>query len=143
MIGLITTFPDDNDVQKILHTDTFFPAPKYWYFPEEVNEGAFVYVKNSIDLNKNHLDWIYKRSCAVANGDKSRGLGDEQGSLRITIEELTSLGLKAEAVCVKPNTLVVANTYGFHCRNNVTRPVTRRSLHGSVRLEHPFRWNYK
>ena len=49
--------PDDNDEQKVIHSDTFFPAIKYWYFPEDVMEadGPFHYVPYSVIIEDDNI----------------------------------------------------------------------------------------
>jgi len=134
--------PDDNDEQKYVHMDTFFPALKFWYFPDSVHEeqGPFVYVKKSPVLNTAKLEWYHTQSVKVCEGtyDKARGRGQPEGSFRINKLELSSLGLFAEPVPVRKNTLVIANVGGFHGRGNTTDPHTRSALHGSVRSRSPF-----
>ena len=41
--------PDNNDVQKVMHMDTFFITVKFWFFPEDVtiDDGPFCYVPKS------------------------------------------------------------------------------------------------
>ena len=53
-------------------------------------------------------------------------------------EDLEAMNLKLEPVAVKPNTLVIADTSGWHCRGEVTKPSIRNALHGAIRVETPF-----
>ncbi|MEK9697069.1 MAG: hypothetical protein VW270_15005, partial [Candidatus Poseidoniales archaeon] len=46
----VVNTPQDNDVQKVFHMDTFFPAWKFWYFPHDSRgpgTGNFRYVRDS------------------------------------------------------------------------------------------------
>ena len=133
---------DDNDEQKDYHLDTFFPALKFWWFPEDVDidQGPFVYVKNSPIMSDEKLDWYYKQTCLVTDGswDKSRRRGHPEGSLRVDETELFLMNLHACPVPVKANTLVIANVGGFHGRGHVAGEHIRRAIHGSVRIANPF-----
>ena len=126
----------DGDVQKYLHSDTYFPAYKYWYFPNEVREedGPFAYVPQSHRLTKNLLEWYYKQSIDIVEGRVTdRTYGHAEGSFRIFPEELETLGLKEITFPVKANTLLIANVFGFHRRSEVTQEGYRDSIHGSIR----------
>ena len=140
-IQKIINKPDDDDIQKVFHSDIFFPAVKFWYYPEEVtHEGALQLVPNSADLtNEKILEWHYHQSCkATENGyDRWRGIGHKQGSLRIAMDEIRYLGLYRQTMKVKPNTLIVANVNGFHRRSDVSTPTHRNAIHGSIRIHKP------
>ena len=134
--------PDDGDVQKVFHTDIFFPAIKYWYFPNEVKEeyGPFQYVEKSVDLTQKLLDFYYEQSILISEDkwDRSRDKSHREGSMRIMNEEIDKLGLIRRSVPVKANTLVVANVAGFHARGHCTVPHIRDAVHGSIRIDRPF-----
>ena len=134
--------PDDGDVQKVFHTDIFFPAIKYWYFPSEVKEeyGPFQYVENSVDLTEKLLDFYYQQSILISEDkwERSRDKSHREGSMRIMNEEIDKLGLKRRSVPVKANTLVIANVAGFHARGHCTEPHIRDAVHGSIRIDRPF-----
>jgi hypothetical protein len=49
------------------------------------------------------------------------------------------MGLVRKSVSVPANTLVIANVGNFHARGNVTKEWTRNSIHGSIRINEPFR----
>jgi hypothetical protein len=106
------------DPQKVLHADTFHPTMKAWFFIDEVtpDKGPFTYVPGSHRLTWARLKWEYRRSI------EGRHLHDgysEKGSMRAEPADLAELGLPApKAICARPNTLVVADTHGFHCRGD-------------------------
>ena len=133
---------DDNDEQKILHSDIFFPAIKFWYFPDEVKEeyGPFNFVEADM-ISEKMLDFFYEQSMLICEDkwDRKRDRSHPEGSLRIFDDEIEAMGLKRRAVSVKANTLVIANVGGFHARGNVIKEWTRNSVHGSIRIEQPFR----
>lgn len=126
------------DPQKSLHSDTFHPTMKAWLFLEDVAEdgGPFTYVPGSNRLTEKRTRWEYNRSLVAA------GLGDgyaDKGSFRIGEDELAGLELPStKSFAVKANTLVIANTFGFHRRGD-TRPgkVTRLEIWAMSRVN-PF-----
>ena len=134
--------PDDNDVQKVCHSDTFFPALKWWYFPQAVNndQGPFTYCVNSNILTRKRLEFIHAQSIAISQGrvEDFRTYGHAEGSYRATADELAAMGVKPTRVAVPANTLVVANVFGFHNRSSVSDPHVRNAIHGSIRTPNPF-----
>jgi hypothetical protein len=116
------------DPQLDLHADTFHPSLKAWYFLTDVPEDGrpLTYVAGSHRLSAERLAWEKRRSMEVlANGD----LLSRRGSLRISAGELHELRLPQPTVFAVPaNTLVVADTCGFHARADSHRPTTRVEL---------------
>ncbi|HEX7741146.1 MAG TPA: phytanoyl-CoA dioxygenase family protein, partial [Sphingobium sp.] len=104
------------DPQLKLHADTFYPAMKAWYFLEDVplESGPFSYVRGSHRLTPERLRWEKSRSLTARDGDCRLSA---RGSLRIAEGELAGLGLPAPtAFAVPANTLIIADTFGFHAR---------------------------
>jgi hypothetical protein len=137
----LLNLPDDEDEQKVFHSDTFFPCVKFWYFPKAVtvNDGPFWYVPNSVELTPELIAWHEARVEDLKN-DKAeawRGQGHLEGSFRTCPGEIAELGLKPIPVTVEADTLVIANVFGFHKRGDVKEPKHRVSIHGSIRIE-PF-----
>lgn len=116
------------DPQTNLHADTFHPTMKAWLFLEDVapDDGPLTYVAGSHCLTPERLAWERERSLSV------RGEGDylsARGSFRIDVAELAGLGLPQPSAFVVPaNTLVVADTFGFHARARSSGPSTRIEL---------------
>lgn len=116
------------DPQTSLHADTFHPSMKAWLFLEDVapEDGPLTYVAGSHRLTPERLAWEHVRSLAV------RDSGDylsARGSFRIEREDLATLGLPAPTTFAVPaNTLVIADTFGFHARAHSSRPSTRIEL---------------
>ena len=133
---------DDKDEQKVLHKDIFFPAIKFWYFPDEVKEeyGPFNFVEADM-VSEPMLDFFYEQSnmIAIDAWDRSRDRSHPEGSMRIFDHEISDMGLVRKSVAVPANTLVIANVGNFHARGNVTKEWTRNSIHGSIRINEPFR----
>jgi hypothetical protein len=117
--------PGPADPQTDLHTDTFHPTVKAWLFLTDVapDEMPFVYVPGSHRLTPQRLDWERRMSIAA-----SRQLPQDQHRLVRALDpaRLGELGLPPpRAIAVPANTLVVADTFGFHARGPSARPATR------------------
>jgi hypothetical protein len=114
-----------SDPQTSLHADTFHPSMKAWLFLHDVlpEDGPLTYVPGSHRVTPERLAWERRRSLEV------RDSGDflsARGSFRIERSELAGLGLpQPTAFAVPANTLVIADTFGFHARAASTRPSTR------------------
>ncbi|UYY76458.1 phytanoyl-CoA dioxygenase family protein [Sphingomonas sp. R1] len=118
----------DPDPQTRLHADTFHPTLKAWFFLNDVEEedGPFSYVPGSHRLSQERLAWERARSMTA---QASSDFLSARGSLRIDESELAALGLPpAQRFPVPANTLVVADTCGFHARVAASRPSRRLEL---------------
>jgi len=136
--------PDDNDEQKVAHSDIFFPAVKFWYFPDRVEDGlgAFNYTTgHNNQLTYKMLDMLYTMSVEACFGTYApwRGRGHVEGSFRFSPEELAECGMSCDPVPVEANTLVIANVFWPHRRGDTIKKVTRSAIHGSIRVKQPFR----
>jgi len=116
------------DPQKNLHADTFHPSMKSWLYLQDVGaeDGPLSFVPGSQRLTRRRIVWEYRRSlCARRLKDGH----SENGSFRATREDLAFLGLPDPiALTVPANTLVIANTFGFHCRGQAAPGRTRREV---------------
>ncbi len=125
------------DPQTRLHADTFHPTMKAWFFLTDVaeDEGAFSYVPGSHRLTPARLDWEGEMSLrARRHADRLCA----RGSFRIDESELKTLGLPpVRRLAVAANTLVVADTFGFHARGPSARSTVRIELWGYDR-RNPF-----
>jgi hypothetical protein len=113
------------DPQTDLHIDTFHPTVKAFYFLTDVeeDEGPFVYVPGSHRLTDKRLRWEYAQSIGAATSADRLA---SRGSLRATPAEIAAMGFAAPRVFAVPaNTLVVADTVGFHARGLSARPSVR------------------
>lgn len=130
-----TVGPDDP--QCILHADTFHPTVKAWLFLTDVDEdeGPFTYVAGSHRLTPQRRAWERRMSQGMAQ--QSDRL-TQRGSFRVQPEELDGLGLpQPTKFAVPANTLVVADTHGFHARGVSVRPSRRVEVWASGR-RNPF-----
>lgn len=128
-----------NDPQTDLHSDTFHSTAKAWLFLHDVgpDDGPFCYVPGSHLLTPERLQWEYEQSLTACTDPRSH---HGYGSLRVTRPELQRFGYVPEAIPVKANTLVVADTRGFHGRTPSRKPTMRISLDVYLRRSPFFPW---
>jgi len=117
------------DPESDLHSDIFFNTHKAWLYLEDVQmeNGPLVAVKGSHRLSMGQLGYLYQESTS-----------NNKGSRRITPEELTKLGMNETIMTVPKNTLVIANTCGYHRRIRGEPGKERFALHWTMRAN-PFR----
>lgn len=107
---------EESDPQEVLHADSFHASLKSWLFLNDVaiNEGPFTYVPGSHRFTAERLAWERARSLADPLAIDRLSA---RGSPRIGSEDLAGLKLRPpQSVAVPANTLVVADTVGFHAR---------------------------
>ena len=119
---------DEEDREASLHSDIFYNTHKCWLYLTDVEEkdGPLVFVRRSHKTSIAQLKRIYHHS-----------IDPEHNSRRISQEELEQLGLKEEIMASPKNTLVIANTCGYHRRLKGQPGGQRYALHVSMR-SHPF-----
>ncbi len=130
-----------SDPQTELHSDTFHSTAKLWLFLEDVGEedGPFVYVPGSHRLTDERLQWEHQQSLTARDNPR---LHHTLGSFRLKESQLGALGYgQSRTFSVKANTLVVADTYGFHRRSPSYIPTKRIELHGHLRSNPFIPWN--
>lgn len=125
------------DPQTQLHADTFHPTAKAWLFLEDVAEddGPVAYVPGSHRLTAARLDWERQQSLTARDSpDRMHA----EGSFRISDADRVALSLPpAVRMAVPANTLVVADTSGFHARSPSRRPSHRVEIYATLR-RNPF-----
>lgn len=125
------------DPQTLFHSDTFHATAKGWMFLRDVavEDGPFSYVPGSHRLTPGRLAWEHEQSLTAA---QSKNFIHARGSFRATEEELRAMGYPPfVAFPVPANSLVIADTHGFHARRPSARPSTRLAVYGSLRVN-PF-----
>lgn len=117
------------DIQAAIHSDTFHPTHKVWLYLTDVSEddGPLVYYPGSHRLGISTLRAIYRESNA-----------ENAGSRRLDEAEVARRGLAARSFTCPANTLVVADTCGYHGRVQGRPPGSRTALHMELRPP-PFR----
>ncbi|HVF37117.1 MAG TPA: phytanoyl-CoA dioxygenase family protein [Sphingomicrobium sp.] len=135
--SIVTGLDGPPDPQVNVHSDTFHPSLKAWLFLTDVadDEAPLTYVAGSHRLTPARLEWEREKSISVRDhGDRL----SQRGSFRIGADELAALGLPPPTrFAVKANTLVVADTFGFHARGVARRPTVRAEL-WAFRRRSPF-----
>lgn len=118
--------------QNQLHSDTFFTTHKVWFFiePVKLEDGPLCFVPCSNRLSLKRLIFDYTKSINFAD------LTDY--SFRVEPKDRTFLGCMDQALTCPENTLVIANTRGFHRRKNATAGHSRKQIHFCIRTNNPF-----
>jgi hypothetical protein len=128
LVYLQAIFPNSRsgaiDPQTRVHADTFHPTLKAFYFLEDVGpeDGPFCYVRGSHRLTPGRLAWEHAESVRRA---RSQDVLTARGSPRAAPADLDAMGFPPPApLDCRANTLVVADTFGFHARGvaRSTRP---------------------
>lgn len=125
------------DPQTSIHSDTFQPTAKAWLFLQDVGEddGPFSYVAGSHIVTPQRYAWEKEIS---ENANSIEVKYSARGSLRTTVDNLAALGYPPPTIMtVKANTLIVADTHGFHARCDSPNETTRMEIYGSLR-RNPF-----
>ncbi|TAD77886.1 MAG: phytanoyl-CoA dioxygenase [Sphingomonadales bacterium] len=128
---------NEPDPQETLHADSFHSSMKAWLFFNAVGveNGPFTYVPGSHRFTPERLAW-----------ERDRSLKDPQaidrlsarGSPRVDSRDLAAMRLpEPRAIAVPANTLVVADTVGFHARGPSLVPGERVELWSYAR-RNPF-----
>ncbi|MCH7628736.1 MULTISPECIES: phytanoyl-CoA dioxygenase family protein [Novosphingobium] len=115
------------DPQLRLHADAFQPSAKAWLFLDDVapDEGPLTYVPGSHRLTPQRIAWEKAMSLAAPQAERLTA----RGSFRVGPNDLAEMGLSPpRAFAVPANTLVVADTYGFHARGPSVRPSRRTEI---------------
>ncbi len=122
------------DPQQTFHADTFHATAKSWLFLRDVavEDGPFSYVPGSHRLTKARLEWEHEQSITAASSPIHP---HSRGSFRASEDDLAAMGYPPfVSFPVPANSLVVADTHGFHARRPSTRPSTRLAVYGSLRV---------
>ena len=115
------------DPQLRLHADAFQPSAKAWLFLDDVpeDEGPLTYVPGSHRPTAERLAWEKRMSLAARGAERLTA----RGSFRVSEEDLFEMRLPpARRFAVPANTLVVADTFGFHARGPSVRPSRRTEI---------------
>jgi len=132
----------DADPQANLHADTLHTTAKVWLFLNDVGEhdGPFAYVPGSHKLTADRLAWEHEQ--ALSWRERRDDPHHAAGSFRLPEARLGDLGYGLlRTFPVRENTLVVADTFGFHRRCPSRRPTIRTSLYGVLRRNPFVPWN--
>lgn len=123
ILGHAVKGPPDPQLQ--LHSDAFQPSVKAWLFLNDVKADAapLTYVPGSHRADARRLAWEKEMSVAASQAGTRL---TRRGSFRIAPDDLPNLGLpQPRSLDVPANTLVVADTFGFHARGPSNGPSFR------------------
>lgn len=123
--------PAQFDPENALHVDTFYSTHKAWLYLRDVRleDGPLAVVPKSHALDFELLKRTYRYFCNFGPG--------RSASRRIADDELAQRRLAEVPMTVPANTLVVANTGGYHRRLRGVEGAVRDSVHVSARSQ-PF-----
>lgn len=113
------------DPQTAVHADTFHPTVKAWLYLSDAAGDAMplIYVPGSHRLTPQRLAWERRMSLEARDSSDPE---NRQGSFRVDPQDLPALGLpQPHAIAGAPNTLIVADTFGFHARGRSPSPASR------------------
>lgn len=117
------------DLQASLHTDIFFPTHKIWLYLDDVREqdGPLIYYPGSNRQSVTSLRGVYRSS-----------VGGDDGSRRVPPDEPARRNLEPKVFTCRANTMVIADTSGYHGRVQGRAGGTRTVLEVELRPD-PFR----
>jgi hypothetical protein len=129
---LVQGASDEHDRETDLHSDIFYTMHKAWLYLTDVtiDSPPLVYVKGSHLMSPAALAAIYRESCT-----------SNVGSRRVDSEEFARRQMKETTMTCPANTLVIANTCGYHRRLRGKPGEQRFALHVAMRDANPFRWS--
>ena len=147
----------ENDVQTLWHIDTFHSTIKWWFYLEDVNtdNGCFNYYKTSNIPSQNKLNYLkYKTNEVISNlkneytDNKDRTINswemlNANGSYRCSCNtefenEVSKYNYNKELIkkCIGPkNTLLIADTSGFHKRGHIKEGNNRKVIFNGYRID--------
>ncbi|WP_208996282.1 phytanoyl-CoA dioxygenase family protein [Pseudovibrio ascidiaceicola] len=129
------------DPQTDFHIDTFHATSKAWLFLRDVDvaDGPFHYVPGSHRYTPERTAWEFEQSLnAVQHPDAMHAAG----SFRASEDDILRLGYgEPISFDVPANSLVIADTHGFHRRGIATRPGVRIGLFADLRRSPYFPWS--
>ncbi len=128
-VQVLTQLDGEPDGQAEIHTDTFHPTHKMWLYLTDVSidDGPLVYYPGSHRLSVTALRAVHRES-----------RGPNAGSRRIEPGEPERRGLTPRVFTEPANTLVIADTAGYHGRIQGRPPGWRLALELQFRPD-PFR----
>jgi len=129
------------DTERVMHCDSFHPTGKAWLFLTDVgtDTAPFVYMPGSHRLTAARLVWQHRKALEA---QRASDRPTREGSFRVTAAELKELGATEPHVFAVPaNTLVVADTFGFHARGASAKPSVRFEIFFDCRRTPFARWS--
>lgn len=125
-----------------VHADMHFPTFKAWLYLNDIDEsnGAFRFSLGSHKMTLGRIAYEYEASIRVAaNRHEGAAEGAPYALVRApTDRQAAMIGLQPPTPMTgKANTLVIANTQGFHQQGLFQPGVVREAVHVCYRLSEP------
>jgi hypothetical protein len=125
-----------------IHADMHFPTFKAWLYLNDIDEsnGAFRFALGSHRMTLGRLAYEYEASIRVA---ANRHEGVDEGAPYALVRAPTPrqaalIGLaECTPIVGRANTLVIANTQGFHQQGEFQLGVVREAIHVCYRMSEP------
>ncbi|MBS7807551.1 phytanoyl-CoA dioxygenase family protein [Variovorax sp. PCZ-1] len=124
---------DASDPQTMWHTDTFHSTAKAWLLLHDLaaDQGPFAYIPGTHKLTLERQTWEQSQSVMASRHSVPM---HAKGSWRASEQELSAMGYAQTFTAALPaNTLIVADTGGFHRRTPCVRPTARVEIYLSLR----------
>ncbi|MGZ0188941.1 MAG: phytanoyl-CoA dioxygenase family protein [Alphaproteobacteria bacterium] len=121
-----------------LHSYTFHSTSKGWMYLRDVTteDGPFCFVPGSHRMTPARLAWEFEQSLSAAKAEN--GI-HANGSFRVPEDAIASMGYPASVeFAVKANSMVIADTHGFHARRPSLRRSVRLAIYSDIRVS-PFK----
>lgn len=128
---------ETNDIDAILHSDLHLDTVKIWYLLPDVTpeNGPFVYAKGSHRRTKVRLQHEYRKSIdnALLRTQRWERISPsrltsrcEMKRVKLSDEDRQKLSIEETPITGPAGALIVANTFGFHCRGKFAPGQTRK-----------------
>lgn len=116
-----------------VHADVHYPTVKMFFYLNDIDEenGAIMYARGSHKMTPARLAYEYDASVRVARAKSEGTLYSKvpYGLVRVPTEaQIQDMGIVLESICGKANTLIIANTQGFHKQGQFRNDKPREKL---------------
>lgn len=123
-----------------LHADVHYPTFKAFFYLNDIDErnGAFIYAMGSHRMTPARLAYEYEASVRLSKMPSSAHAEVPAGYARIpTEQQLAAMKINCRSITGKANTMVIANTQGFHRQGDFEPGTAREALMFCFRSSEP------
>jgi hypothetical protein len=130
-----------------VHADVHYPTVKMFFYLNDIDEqnGAIQYARGSHKMTPARLAYEYDASVRVARAKREGTLYSKvpYGLVRVPSEaQVRDMGIVLESIVGKANTLIIANTQGFHKQGKFQNEKPREKLMVDFRDAEASLYNY-